>query len=709
MALATACVVACSGGSEGVSGGAEVVSVLDGGDVRGDDLPAVPDAGPRVAPDQDAVVSDASEGEEDTGGPVYHPFCIKVCDAIATCDALPKSVCLERCSGGDACDVTCLEHSQTCAEAAECLGVWEPAQTFDPGPYGAVFRTTAGDVVVPTDAGEWSLSSHWNGRDMAVFFFTTNGFAYASALWQTGLQEWLEGSPRNVHYFFVSFTDSTGSDAGQKEVEAMRSRMDAVVGQLDPVRQCHWARRIHYATQPLQKIGGPLLAALAESGGQAVLGIDRTQKWRQIGLLQLVTGGSPEIRLVNYDVRYWNFEWVREQALAASSAKVIPVHLAKDGAGFDTVIELPSAAEMAAYDTLEIDLGGWCKDHKDENCAEWDYKSRALLCEREEGDNPDAATPCQAAVPEVVAVPETLGSCAGTANTCTTDSDCEDSVACEGYVAPVAGTPGVVADTKACSCVGLDGATHLNQRTCNSGGTGFGACPCPCPTELQRWITPYHREGRWVSDATPALAILGRGGKQRIAFDAANFPMVDFSLRLSNRGVGLRPVAMAPLFKGGGFNPSYNAKYSPVTVKVPATTKKVELYAIISGHGWGAELANCAEFCNHEHHFTIGGETFVQSFPMAGSLMGCAEQVDTNGAIPNQYGTWNLGRGGWCAGMDVKPMRVDVTAAVTPGGEVEVDYRGLYQGKDYVPQPNPQPTGGFGAEIDMSSWLVFYE
>ncbi len=286
MALATACVVACSGGSEGVSGGAEVVSVLDGGDVRGDDLPAVPDAGPRVAPDQDAVVSDASEGEEDTGGPVYHPFCIKVCDAIATCDALPKSVCLERCSGGDACDVTCLEHSQTCAEAAECLGVWEPAQTFDPGPYGAVFRTTAGDVVVPTDAGEWSLSSHWNGRDMAVFFFTTNGFAYASALWQTGLQEWLEGSPRNVHYFFVSFTDSTGSDAGQKEVEAMRSRMDAVVGQLDPVRQCHWARRIHYATQPLQKIGGPLLAALAESGGQAVLGIDRTQKWRQIGLLQ---------------------------------------------------------------------------------------------------------------------------------------------------------------------------------------------------------------------------------------------------------------------------------------------------------------------------------------------------------------------------------------------------------------------------------------
>ena len=35
-------------------------------------------------------------------------------------------------------------------------------------------------------------------------------------------------------------------------------------------------------------------------------------------------------------------------------------------------VQLPSAEEMATYDTLEVDLGQYCKDHKSQNCFEWD-------------------------------------------------------------------------------------------------------------------------------------------------------------------------------------------------------------------------------------------------------------------------------------------------------------------------------------------------
>ena len=129
---------------------------------------------------------------------------------------------------------------------------------------------------------------------------------------------------------------------------------------------------------------------------------------------------------------------------------------------------------------------------------------------------------------------------------------------------------------------------------------------------------------------------------------------------------------------------------------------------------WGApthrhKVRQEAEFCNHTHHFAINGKEFVHQHPVAGQFMGCAEAVDTDGAIPCQFGTWYLGRGGWCPGQDVKPYRIDVTAAVKVGGDNTLTYKGLFNGQDYVPKPNPKPQGGFGASINLRSWLVLYQ
>ena len=231
--------------------------------------------------------------------------------------------------------------------------------------------------------------------------------------------------------------------------------------------------------------------------------------------------------------------------------------------------------------------------------------------------------------------------------------------------------------------------------------------PGDCSVELARWITTYHREGRWVHDATQGLAFLQEGGPRILEFNASGQSyLIDFHIKLSNRGKGLRPTEAQWLWGGGPFNLGYNPSKAPITFETPDGVKRVDVYAIISGHGWGSDVANCAEFCNHTHHFTLNGaEEYKKSHPMAGTSGGCQLQIE-DGVIPNQFGTWPLGRGGWCPGLEVKPFYADITNSLV-SGENLIEYKSLYKGQDYDPQPAPQPQG-FGAQIHMSSWLIYW-
>ena len=55
--------------------------------------------------------------------------------------------------------------------------------------------------------------------------------------------------------------------------------------------------------------------------------------------------------------------------------------------------------------------------------------------------------------------------------------------------------------------------------------------------------------------------------------------------------------------------------------------KRAEIVALITGHGFGVEVAGCAEFCNHTHHFTVGQGEVVHDNPWVGNFYGCADQV----------------------------------------------------------------------------------
>lgn len=228
-------------------------------------------------------------------------------------------------------------------------------------------------------------------------------------------------------------------------------------------------------------------------------------------------------------------------------------------------------------------------------------------------------------------------------------------------------------------------------------------------TEIGRFITAYARPGRWVVDATPFLAMLGDGGTHVIRVNSANAPYITFDLRLSNQGKGVRPVAMEYLWSGGTWDSNYNLDREPITFTPPTGTARVDVWTLISGHGFGSDRENCAEFCNHQHEFTVNDSlTVMQEFTMAGTAYGCAEQVGT-GTVSGQYGTWVLGRGGWCPGRQVDPWSADVTAAVDLTGGNTIAYRGLFEGETYVPVPIDNTSGGFGGRADVASWLVFYE
>ncbi|HOU54250.1 MAG TPA: peptide-N-glycosidase F-related protein [Myxococcota bacterium] len=219
--------------------------------------------------------------------------------------------------------------------------------------------------------------------------------------------------------------------------------------------------------------------------------------------------------------------------------------------------------------------------------------------------------------------------------------------------------------------------------------------PDRCEMEIGRWVTTYHRWGRWVHDLSPLIPLIRDGGTRRLAFYTQQPYRVTLSLRIRDSGKATRPVEARFLFEGGPFDPSYNDRHPPRVEAIPPEAARVLLAFAVTGHG-GVEPGNCAEFCRTEHHFTVNGHDHEVSFPEAGSSFGCMDEVD-QGTVPNQYGTWWHGRNGWCPGREVPLRTLDVTADVTPGTDAVFEYRSLYQG---------QPYPGTGAALVLSSWLV---
>ncbi|MFV8756760.1 peptide-N-glycosidase F-related protein [Nannocystaceae bacterium ST9] len=221
--------------------------------------------------------------------------------------------------------------------------------------------------------------------------------------------------------------------------------------------------------------------------------------------------------------------------------------------------------------------------------------------------------------------------------------------------------------------------------------------------EVLRWITPYSRPGttKWVFEASPLLGLLAAGGTQHFQFGMRwnmNPATWDMKVRMWDSGSGAASKTVLPAFVGNdGFNDTYN-DWPSFEFTPPPSTGRVELVALISGHG--QDEGNCAEWCNHQHEFTVnGGTPHLREFPGQVGDQGCAAKVD-EGVVPGQWGNWTPGRAGWCPGLPVQPWVVDITDEVQLGQLNTLDYRGLYAGA---------PVSGNKGRILLSSYVVYYE
>tara|TARA_B100002051_G_scaffold110418_1_gene105095 strand:- start:141 stop:1490 length:1350 start_codon:yes stop_codon:yes gene_type:complete len=228
--------------------------------------------------------------------------------------------------------------------------------------------------------------------------------------------------------------------------------------------------------------------------------------------------------------------------------------------------------------------------------------------------------------------------------------------------------------------------------------------------EVGRYITAYNREGRYISDVTPMLGVLKNENINEFNYWQPNAYGLTIKLFFWNENKEYTPVGAEYLHGATRkFNLDYNNIFgseNPFSYNVTGNTEKVEIVTFFTGHGHSSTDENCAEFCNHQHEFTINGNTLdLLEHPNGGTPYGCYNRVH-EGVSANQYGTWVYGRAGWCPGQDVEYNRIDITDESSIG-ENRLSYRGLYQGEEY--DPSVTDADGYLPEIKLRMWIITYE
>ncbi len=589
--------------------------------------------------------------------------------------------------------------------ACEELGL--PMVDFQDAADDSALYATAADFTVPTRDGDWTFSDHWTGCDSYLLIpdVPRQNQGWPTGIFERDVDALFEALPRNTQLLFMS--SGTSTESINASLDTIQANVEAALAGMSEEDRAWWQPRIGYVTQRSSIISGWVGAVMGNPGWG--VGIDRFQRIRYIGSFADPTRYQssygwfePNLSMAANEAVYYNFEATREAALEAQDALVVDIFQGDRVAGSTyATVQLPDAATIAAYDSVSIDCTMGCEGNGEYgDCPAWDYMAYLFMCDMPaEPDNPYADTPCQPAVDEVLGLCTEDGS--KTKTECRTAEDCGSDAgvayACEGWA------EAIPAATLEGACSSPLGEPTTGSHTCNEEGSGYDELHCAgCSTELGRWITTYHREGRWVHDVSPLLPMLAEGGSRQFRFNTTGPYELDVSLRFHDAGQPTRAEELIHLFSGCDLTGTCNDNYTePVEVEIPADAAKVTLATVITGHGM-SDPGNCAEFCDMDHIFTVDGDdgrAVVVDFPVAGDTYGCMEAVGTEGTVPNQYGTWWYGRGGWCPGKDVPVEEHDITDQVTPGGTASIAYRVERNGADY------QATSSWAHTV-VNAWLV---
>lgn len=251
---------------------------------------------------------------------------------------------------------------------------------------GDGYGDVAGDFVVDTLSGEsFRLSEQWSGCESYVFInYADVGFA--QTLWRSFADPIPQNSARNVHYFFTSYEGDAATV--RTRMVAQQENFEEAYGAMSAEEADFWRERVHFVTTPLLDIEGSVgERARNQAGIHFVFGIGRDQRFDQVGSLSQVSGGGfvPRLGMTAYAGHYYNYRAALRERLAAEAAEadvvIVPL-MANETVTervLDRTVELPDAAAMAGFDSLEFDVQLTCHLEAGD-CSEWDRIAYIHLC-----------------------------------------------------------------------------------------------------------------------------------------------------------------------------------------------------------------------------------------------------------------------------------------------------------------------------------------
>ncbi len=273
-----------------------------------------------------------------------------------------------------------------------------PMRTSD---VGTGFGDVAGDFTVQTTGGAWTLSEEWSGCESYVFF--THFPGSTDELIRSTPDLLFQEGPRNAQYFFLSDDADEGARrALMSELAAGLEEGFAFFLEGDAAAADFWRGRFHFVTDRATAIEGSVGAHLRDylawaatpeaavdlgERGRAgaplpvVFGIDRAQAFDPGGNLSPAVGQPPMLGMAAFLGHFYDYRAALEARLAGEEATIVTLLDERTtGRVFTREVELPDAAAMAAFDTLEVDIVIDCEHGNPFGCSEWDRIADVQLC-----------------------------------------------------------------------------------------------------------------------------------------------------------------------------------------------------------------------------------------------------------------------------------------------------------------------------------------
>jgi hypothetical protein len=242
------------------------------------------------------------------------------------------------------------------------------------------------NLVLSPEPSAWDFETQWNGEENYIFF--TLGPTSSTTLWNANdIDDLLENSPNNVHYFFLSNTSNYFQDVRTKQGE-----FDLIMAEMSTEDQAHWKQHLHFIPNKCDSHSENFVDAVCSVRS---ISIDRLQRWREVGYL-----GNPAnfsgtyISYLVHEATYFNYEYgaLYEPDREYNEITVFEREHYTGGwaATITQLIELPSNEELSSYSGLSVELLRGCPDanmnYSDSGCDDYDRIAHMYICE-EDGTN----------------------------------------------------------------------------------------------------------------------------------------------------------------------------------------------------------------------------------------------------------------------------------------------------------------------------------